>query len=158
MSEKYYQVITEQSLDCCDKPTTEIYITEVEEHITEIDNIHTSSITIAQVWAKELADDICDFLNSRVGNCDNMSWPIGNFTTNERRIGEPRLCSEETSGAAKNYMKSLPIIDWADEKGDKLFGWKGTCDACGEQKARLTVIKSAALSGVTICESCRGKQ
>jgi hypothetical protein len=58
-------------------------------------------------------------------------------------------------GKISQAFKRKQSIDWADTSGNKEFKWRGKCDACREQKSNLTVVHSAALSGVTICRECR---
>lgn len=58
-------------------------------------------------------------------------------------------------GKISQVFKRTKETDWTDVNGNKEFKWSGKCDACREQKTNLTVIHSAALSGVTICRECR---
>ena len=58
-------------------------------------------------------------------------------------------------GKISQVFKRTQEADWTDVNGNKEFKWSGKCDACREQKTNLTVIHSAALSGVTICRECR---
>lgn len=74
------------------------------------------------------------------------------------------ICDEETTEAPNGFVgniiqhfKKKKETDWTDLNGDKEFKWTGTCDACGCRKSNLTVIHSATLSGVTICQECRAK-
>ena len=56
---------------------------------------------------------------------------------------------------AARVFKKKHEVDWADIEGKKQFKWHGKCDGCSKMKENLTVLYSAALSGVTICRECR---